>query len=152
MNTLLRLREWVIPGTISLLLLIGCSSKTTQLESSGDAEMDQTAAFSLSIIEKLEDRPTLETPSEIVNYMTSTAGTAELTPPSEEYEPDAASQYKGPRPAQTVWVQSAQQPRNDFFQKHLILSADDSAGVIVANAYRKDGNEPFFTWKWPVND
>lgn len=87
MNTLLRLREWVIPGTISLLLLIGCSNKTTQLESSGDAEMDQTAAFSLSIIEKLEDRPTLETPSEIVNYMTSTAGTAELSPPAKNTSP-----------------------------------------------------------------
>lgn len=152
MNISTRFRGWAILGISGLLLSVGCSNKTAQLESSGDAEMDQTAAFSLSIIEKLEDRPNLETPSEIVSYMTSTVGTAELTPPSEAYEPDAASQYEGPRPAETVWIQSTQQPRNEFFQKHLVLSADDPNRVVVANAYRENDSEPFFTWEWSLDD
>ncbi len=148
----MQLRRWSILGTTSLLLMMGCSQGQTQLDSSGDPEMDQTAAFSHSIIEKLENRPQLKTPSKIVTYMTSTAGTAELTPPSEEYEPDAASQYKGLRPAQTVWIQSTQTPRNELFQKHLVLSADDQNGLIIANAYRQNESQPFYTWEWSIED
>lgn len=129
-------------------LLIGCTSSENSLPSSGDAEMDKTAAYVKHTVEKLRRRPSLDTPSALISYMTSTQGSAELTPPHPELEPDMASVYKGPRPGDSVSIRAQGASRVEFFKKHLFLSPEDDRGVVIAEAFRDEEEEPFFRWEW----
>lgn len=133
----------------------GCKSNASSarsgssFQSSGQADFDQSAQFAVHTVGLLKARG-LKSPSEILEYMFSVQGSAELTPPSPELEPDAASMYRGPRPSDKVWIQSAEKDRNEFFEEHLLLSADDAQGLIVAEAYKAKADEPFYRWEWKL--
>ncbi|MCB0359447.1 MAG: hypothetical protein KDD44_07415 [Bdellovibrionales bacterium] len=139
-----------------LVLPIGISactrsseSEPASLKTSGDPAFDQTARYALHTV-NIVKRQGRDKPSAIVSYMVSTAGRAALTPPNPETEPQMASAYTGPQPAQGIWIQSIDEDFNEFFDNHLVLSADDSRGVVVAEAYRGQADEPFYRWEWSV--
>lgn len=134
-----------------LLALIGCTQSGPSVKSSGDQGFDQTAEYALHTIQILKKRSHLDSPSKIVEYMFSTMGSAELTPPNENTEPGMASAYKGPRPANDIWLQSSDKEANEFFKKHLMLTPDDGRNVIIAEGYRENDDDPFFTWEWSLD-
>lgn len=144
---------------LSLLLVIsapGCTqdkgSHVAKLSSSGEREFDRTAAYASHLIDKVKGRMSSPTPSRVLEYIFSTAGSAELTPPNPDTEPSAAAAYKGPRPSPTVWLQSAERERNPMFKEHLLLAADDERGTIAAEAYKEDEEEPFYTWEFALKE
>lgn len=143
----------LVRNLLSLILvgLLGCTQAGPSVKSSGDKEFDQTAEYALHTINILKRRSHLDTPTKIVEYMFSTAGSAELTPPNEATEPGMASAYKGPRPANGIWLQSSDKDANEFFKRHLMLTPVDERKVIIADAYRENDEEPFFTWEWSLN-
>lgn len=132
--------------------LLSCttSSPSASVTSSGDKDFDQTAEFALHNINLLKKRAQLSTPSKLLEYMFSTAGSAELTPPSRELEPGLASAYNGPRPAEGIWIQSGEDDFNEFFDRHLLLLANDSKKTITAEAYKADADDPFYRWEWVI--
>lgn len=138
---------------ISILLFSwSCSSSSESIKKSGDEEADKTAYFVLYNIQDLKKVPELNSPSAMITFMTSTAGSATITPPNPKYEPDAAEAYRGPRPSENVWIQSDNIPLNSFFEKHLVLSPSDAEGLIRAKAYKEGSSEPFFVWEWEFDN
>ncbi len=137
---------------VILTSLLFCSSSSERVKRSGDEEADKTAYFVLYNIRDLKKVPKLNTPSAMITFITSTAGSATITPPSPKYEPDAAQAYRGPRPSENFWIQSDQVPRNSFYKKHLVLSSSDAEGVIRATAYTGGSSEPFYVWEWQFDN
>jgi hypothetical protein len=135
-----------------MLFSWSCSSSSEHIRKSGDEDADKTAYFVLYNIRDLKKVPKLNSPSAMITYITSTAGSATITPPDPEYEPDAAEAYRGPRPSEDVWIQSDKIPLNSFFKKHLVLSSSDAEGLILAKAYKEGSIEPFFVWEWQFDN
>lgn len=133
------------------LSLLSCTESGPKVESSGDDDLDKTASFLLYWVEKVKKRPSLGSPSEIAGYLTSAMGKGEIVPPSEEFEPDAAKYYKGPRPSDKVNY-FPEFSEDNFFEKQIVLSGDDERGVIIAEGYSSNEDEdPTFTWEWKVS-
>jgi hypothetical protein len=87
----------------------------------------------------------MDSPSKVLNYMFSISGSAELTPPNPDLEPDFAQVYKGPRPANGVGLYGS---RKEVLQKEIILEPDDQKGIIVARAYENESGDLVHTWEW----
>ena len=132
------------------LACVGCTEKSSDpIAGSGHQDLDQTAQFAHHLVKLVNKRQGLNTPSSIVDYITSTSGSAELWPPSLGLEPDAAAYYKGPRPADGVGLSKGPSKRG-IFEREIILSADDSKSLVVAEGYVSGQSEPVYTWKWSV--
>ena len=134
-----------------LMFCISCSEKNSDsIAASGHPKLDQTAQFANHLVNLVNNRQGMNTPSKVVNYITSTSGSAELWPPSLEFEPDAAAYYKGPRPADGVGF-SKGPALQGVFDREIVLIADDSNNIVITKAYIKGQNEPVFTWEWSLN-
>lgn len=130
------------------LACVGCSEKSADsVATSGYQDLDQTAQFAHHLVKLVNKRQGMSTPSSVVGYITSTSGSAELWPPSLELEPDAAAYYKGPRPANGVGLSNGPAKRG-VFEREIILIADDSNNMVIAQAYVSGQSEPVYIWKW----
>lgn len=144
-----RLLTRIIFTLCCLLTACNTGGSGPSVQTSGNTDFDQTASFTLHTIRDLKKRRSLNTPSSIISYITSTQGSAELMPPDPELEGDAAAGYRGPRPARGIWIQGDTK-RNEFFERHLVLVADDARGVIIAEAFDIEDDEPFYRWEWEM--
>ena len=144
-----RTKQQVVRLAILLFvgLLLSCSRANPTVSSSGDEALDQTATFILYVINEVKRRPGMDSPSKVIGYVTSPIGSAEFTPPSKELEPDFADYYRGPRPGKGVGYSSAPKPIG-ILPKEILLSADDKAQKIYADAYHNT-TQPIHRWQWP---
>ena len=142
-----------VATTVSLLavvLLAACGgSPHPKVETSGVAALDQTATFVKWCVGQARDFGH-ERPTEILQWMCSTQGSATLTPPHPELEPDAAAHYAGPRPSDEAAWRCARRVHSPRYE--IVVQADDTAGRIIAAAFDNagDGFGPVHVWEWPV--
>lgn len=146
-------RSYLTLPLILLLLLfpLACSksegakdlSAIKSTTSSGDSALDQTAYYALFTIQKVKRRSNMNTPRDILEYMFSIQGSAELTPPSLELEPDMAETFSGPRPANGVGLYGR---RMKVLPKEIIIEANEDS--FTATAFDNETDEKLHSWSW----
>lgn len=133
------------------LTLAGCGgSPYPGVETSGDPDLDQTAHFVLWGVKQAREAG-FDRPTTILQWMCSTAGSATLTPPSPEYEPDMAAVYRGPRPSENcAWRcgKRAHMPRYE-----IVVQANEADTHLIAAAFDNEGEGfgPVHVWEWAID-
>lgn len=136
---------------IVCLLLSGCGgSPWKSVEPSGIAAVDETGVFVRWCVDEARDHG-FDTPRSILQWMCSTSGSATLTPPLPEYEPDMAAAYTGPRPSPDVPWRCAKRMRSPRYE--IVVQADDTDGRIIAAVFDNEGEGfgPIHVWEWAID-
>lgn len=133
------------------LFFLGCGgSPFPHVEPSGVADLDQTAVYVRWCVDEARDAGH-DSPIAIVQWMCSTAGSATLTPPNPELEPDMAAAYRGPRPSPRAAWRCARRVHSPRYE--IVVQADDVDGRVIAAAFDNEGGGfgPIHVWEWAVD-
>lgn len=92
-------------------------------------------------------------PSQFVQWMFSTLGTAEW-PPSEETAPQGSMEAEQAKaigaPTLPRGVAIVPRARNAASGRQVVVKADDARGLLIAEAFDAAGGDPLLIQKWPL--
>ena len=136
-----------LKAALSLFLMLSLASCGDEVNSSGVAEVDQTAEFVKQVIDTIREEERFEDPTQIAAYMTSARGRLEFLPPDPETDPDGADAFDGPMPHKDVaiWPRPFSIGR---FKYYLLVAGDDENDRIVVSAFKVPETVPFHIWRF----